>query len=233
MTHRSLYLLIVSILAGIAVLVVSCSNAESKGCGNQAAIWFHKVVSDSPCADCRDFTFPSSIVNARSFLLRPNPDFVLSRCEVTAVRVHSDGVTLVLAPDARHRLSDAIDQWQQASEEQVVAVRLANASSLVSVMYVEDLGQYMTLFDFSTANGIDDFIADLGAASESTTRTGNELLDGSSFEDSQSAIAAREFLEDAKEEDILLDELEEKLESAGDEGAVDEFLRQIQKDETL
>lgn len=232
MTHKFLHLLIVSILVGVAVLFVSCSHGESEGCGNQSEIWFHEVVSDSQCADCRDFTFPSSIVNASLFRLRPDPDFVLSRCEVTAVRVHSDGVTLVLAPDARHRLSLAIKQWQQIGEEQVVAIRLANASSLVSVMYVADLGQYMTLFDFASANGIDEFVADLGTTSELTTRTGNELLDRSTSEESQSAKAAREFLEDAKEEDILFDELEEKLKSGEDEGAVDEFLRQLKQDET-
>jgi len=209
----------------IAVLAAACESGGDSRCGNEIELWIHAVVADPDCADCIEFFFETPIVNASTFVLRRESDVVLARCDIMAVRSHSDAATLALSEDGRRKLSDAIETPGGALHNvRLVALRLAEASALTSVMYVDDLGQNMMLFDLNSKDKVDRFIRDLEAPS-SVAGSDRASDRNSGDEESSAAREARALLDELAEEDAALEALEGQVRAGKGEEAIKEFLR--------
>lgn len=209
----------------IAVLAAACEQGGDARCGNEIELWIHAVATEPDCADCIEFSFDTPIVNASTFLIRREPDVVLARCEIAAVRSHSDAATLVLSEDGRRKISEAIEAPGGALRDvRLVALRLADASALTSVMYVEDLGQHMMLFDLSSRDKVERFIRDLEVPSSAVDRREASSRD-SGVEETPAAREARALLDELAKEDAALEALEEQLRAGKGEEAIEEFLR--------
>lgn len=204
----------------------SCALAEEEVCGNQAAIWFHQVVEAAACDDCVEFELSTSIFNLRSVRVHVKPDFVLDRCDVVDVELHSDAVTLKLSNTSRQRIARAIERWLMPENGQLVAIRLAGSASLVSVQNAEDLGWFLTFFNFASEMRADEFVARLGAEA-SANKTELTVIDSSIDRESPAAKEARRFLEKAKLEDAVYDELRESLANGKDEDVIKDILKRL------
>lgn len=206
--------------------LTSCALAEEEVCGNQAAIWFHQVVEAAACNNCVEFELSTPVFNLRSVRVHVKPDFVLDRCDVVDVELHSNAVTLKLSKTSRQGIASAIERWLMPENGQLVAIRLAGSASLVSVQNAEDLGWFLTFFDFASEMSADDFVAQLGAEA-SANKTGLTVIDSSVDGESPAAKEARKFLEKAKLEDTVYDELRESLENGEDEDAIKGILKRL------
>lgn len=178
-------LLVLAALAGLGC------ESEPAACGNEVAIWLHRVRVD--CSDCRQLEFVTEIAAPAAFPIRAEPDFVLERCDVARGLVHEGALTLLLTPAAQARLARARDAWVAADREQLVALRLAGADRLFAVKFAADLGMFLTLFDLGNAGAVRAFLHDLGL---SAIETGVPMTPSADLAEGGAAGRARAILED-------------------------------------